>query len=160
MKMSSLPVLSFATNASQYRNFESSLPQIFVGYTGTIVPDDLRVQLPKRIVALASSPECGIPSKAIFSALEFCHKLPLVRIPDSVYEDDGAIALYWKMTGEGSVLILIDAKHVHYFVRRDGEADVHDSDVELSPESVYAISKYLPPHPDSKKSNVHERETH
>jgi hypothetical protein len=139
---------SLATKPVHYHSSEPTLQNIEANYTGVIVPDDLRVKLPLRIAALEAD------EKVIMNAIDFCGFLPIVKVPDSVYVDEGDIVLYWKTGINGNVLAIIDEKYFHYFVRPETGDDIHYSNIEINEKSGYKLRPYLPPHPSRQNSGI------
>lgn len=145
---------SFATKSAEYRVEQIVLPS---NRTGTLIPDDLRVKLPERIRALASG-EDMIDDKVIGNAIAFCTNcLPIVKVPDSVYVDEGDVVLFWKTGERGSILVIIDAAYLHYFIRQEDSTEIHDSDIEIDVKAGYALRPYLPPHPSRQNKDVSNR---
>lgn len=139
---------SLATNIDRYEfDRNHAAPSIGQSYTGPILPDDLRVELPNRIAALEAAED------VMANALELCRCLPIVKVPDSVYVDDGDIVLYWETSKGGNVVAVIDDQYMHYFVRRTEGDDVHDSNIEIGVNAGYLLRPYLPSHP-GKSSNA------
>ena len=135
------PVQQLADTGSQKQKIENN-------YTGVIIPDDLRVKLPLRVAALDAA------SEVIINALNFCAVLPIVKVPDSVYVDEGDIVLYWETGTKSNVIAVIDASYFHYFVRPENGKDIHESNIEIDQNAGYRLMPYLPPHPLRRNRNV------
>lgn len=141
---------SLATRSSQYIIQESNAPS---NYIGTVLPEDLRVKLPERVCSLT-----GISESVLTNALFFCKCLPIVKVPDSVYEDEGDAVFYWKASDNGSVLVVVDDSFLHYFVREEDGSEVHGSDTEINERAGFYLRKFLPPHPSSKNAKICARQ--
>ena len=133
--------IGLATRPVQCLPTDTGLHKIETNYTGVIIPDDLRVKLPLRIAALNAA------EQVIINAINFCSSLPFVKVPDSVYVDEGDIVLYWKTGEKSNVIAVIDENYLHYFVRPENGPDIHNSDIEIDNKAGYTLRPYLPPHP-------------